>query len=115
MGEETALRRIRRASGMSIRQIAAKLGIKEDRYRKWETGTTSMNVVQAAEVADILDCSIDELVGHETDQLSTNEHKLVRLYRSANEQGKSAIMAIAENQAGDVARRAAPPGLESTA
>lgn len=42
MGEETTLRKLRKASGMSIRQMASRLGVKEDRLRKWETGATAV-------------------------------------------------------------------------
>lgn len=41
MEDVTALRRLRKATGMTIRQMASKLGVKEDRYRKWETDSVS--------------------------------------------------------------------------
>lgn len=100
MGEETTLRKLRKASGMSIRQMASRLGVKEDRLRKWETGAATMNIVQAAEVSDVLGCSIDVLVGHGKTPMESDEYELLRLYRSSNAQGRAAIMAVARSQAG---------------
>lgn len=101
MAEESRLRQLRKARGLKIRQVAELMDVKEDRVRKWETGASTMNVVQAAQVADILHCSIDELVEHGRESLSADELELIRLYRSTDQRGKETILTIARSQSGD--------------
>lgn len=109
------LKECRKKAGIKTqKEMATRLDVTERTYAAWERGETQITLENAYRCAVLLGCTVNDLCAF-PDSVQTGENKLVRLYRSANEQGKSAIMAIAENQAGDVARRAAPPGLESTA
>jgi len=109
---------LREKRGMSQRELGDAIGVTQQTIGYYESGRSDPKASVCISLASALHVSVTELLGIQDDYesaLSPNEQHLVTLYRSANEQGKSAIMAIAENQAGDVARRAAPPGIESTA
>ena len=58
------LQQLRKAAGYRNRdEFAAVLGVKPGTYKTWETGTRKMSFEQACMVADVLDCSLDELAG----------------------------------------------------
>ena len=94
------LREIRNRRGLSPQQMCARLGVKADRYRKWENGTNGIPLDYAVEVCEILRCSLDELLGRVIPALSSDEQLLLDLYRSTDARGKAAIMRTAEGEAG---------------
>ena len=55
------LRELREKRGLTPRQMTERLGVKEDRYRKWENGVNGMPLEYALEACSILRCSLDEL------------------------------------------------------
>lgn len=107
----------RDARGWTQSELARRAHATQQAIQRYESGEREPKVSAVINIAAALGVTLSYLLGLDEDEnvLSPNEQHLIGLYRSANEQGKSAIMAIAENQAGDVARRAAPPGIESTA
>ena len=57
------LREIRNRRGLSPHQMCTRLGVKPDRYHKWENETNNMPLEYAVEACEILRCSLDELLG----------------------------------------------------
>lgn len=59
------LKRIRKMRGVKQGEIARELGVKTSRYGTWERGERNMSFPQACAIADILDCTLDEIAGRE--------------------------------------------------
>ena len=97
---ELQLRFIRDKRGLSIKQMYQRMGVKDSRYRKWESGSAAMPLEYAAIASDILHCSLDEMAGRVAPSLSDDERRLLDLYRDTNDQGKRAIMSVAEASRG---------------
>lgn len=58
------LQQLRKAAGYKSRDdFAAVLGINPRTYKTWETGERNLSFVQAVMIADVLQCSLDELAG----------------------------------------------------
>jgi transcriptional regulator with XRE-family HTH domain len=95
------LKKLRTENGMSVVQMAGRLGVKPDTYRKWESETNAIPLEKAWACADILHCTLDELAGRVGVMLSEDEISLLGLYRSTDARGRAAIMAIAKSQSGD--------------
>ncbi len=58
------LKQLRKAAGYkSMQSMADALGIKYATYKSWESGERNMSFPQACMVADLLNCSLDELAG----------------------------------------------------
>lgn len=53
----------RKALGMTQMELADKLGISYQAVSNWERGQTAPDISKLGEIAEILDCSIDELLG----------------------------------------------------
>lgn len=98
------LREIRKRRGLSSQQMCARLGVKPDRYRKWENGINCMPLEHAVVACEVLRCSMDELLGRVIPALATDEQLLLDLYRSTDDRGRLVIMSVAESMqgAGDV-------------
>lgn len=94
------LRELREARGLSVRQMYERLGVQDSRYRKWESESAQIPISYAVACCDILHCTLDELAGRNPVSLSTDESKLITLYRATDDRGRTAIMMIAESQAG---------------
>ena len=94
------LRELREARGYKPKDMCAKLGVDDSRYRKWESGTNGLPMNYAMQCCDILHCTLDELAGREERQITNDEYELLNLYRTTNPQGRAAIMAVARSQSG---------------
>lgn len=113
--ERTArsLRRNRIEGGFATAEdFARAAGIKGNRYREYERGRRGLSIEDACKFADILDITLDELVGrdfrpeHESsgfDTLSIEEAKLIMDWRSLDDRGKETVGTLMELQvaAGD--------------
>jgi transcriptional regulator with XRE-family HTH domain len=53
----------REQKGLSQKQMAEILGIKQQSYAAWERRSTALKPEQLAALARILECSIDDLIG----------------------------------------------------
>ncbi len=53
---------MRQAKGLAQRQLAEMIGVKQESITQWETGKTSPRFDRLAEIANALDCSVDDLV-----------------------------------------------------
>lgn len=94
------LRYLRERRGLSVKQMYQRLGVKDSRYRKWESGAASMPLEYAAEACEVLRCSMDELLGLVVPAPTEDEQRLLDLYRSTDDRGRLAIMCVAESQQG---------------
>ncbi len=91
------LKRLRKERGMTAREMAAKLGMKADTYRKWEYGVNGMSIENACAVADVLDVTLDELVGRPVSVSALAERKtyLTNLYERCEDGRRDTLIKTA--------------------
>jgi len=58
---------VRTEKGLSQKQVAEKLGLAQQSYAEWERNPTALKPDQLATLADILETTVDYLVGHKTE------------------------------------------------
>ena len=93
-----AIKKMRERAGLNQQDVADALGIKKARYGDWERETTTINLRDAIRLADLFECTLDELAGREwhgseASPLSGAEHDIVDAYRACDQSGKEAIQA----------------------
>ena len=88
------LREIRKANGLTQKQVADRLGITSQAVCRWENNRTEPDMYTVAKLALILGCTTDDLTGHETAPLSADERELVSLYRKLPEGTKKIILMV---------------------
>ena len=59
-----AIERLRVKAGMSQQELANELNITQGAVSQWEKGVTAPSIDKLPELAKILNCSIDELLGN---------------------------------------------------
>ncbi len=94
------LMKLRKAAGYRSRDdFAEKLGVNRHTYRSWETGAAQMNAEQLFNVAVLLDCSIDEILGHEvpTSFSDPREAELHRIWRGLDVERQNRLLANAHD------------------
>ena len=57
-----SIRKLRREKGLSQFELAELLGINQSAVAQWETGKTAPNFKRLKKLAEILDCSVDDLM-----------------------------------------------------
>lgn len=103
---KTKLQERRKAAGYrSAKEFAEKMGMSIGTYTDYEQGRRKFTLEKAWEFADVLGCTLDELAGRNfqpdcNGTLTSEENKLIGLYRDANPQGKATIMGVAAIQPG---------------
>lgn len=60
------LRELREDRGISINEMIEKLGVTLDAYRNYETGASTPKLAKIVQIADILNVSVDHLIGRDT-------------------------------------------------
>jgi len=95
------LREMRNRAKLNQQQVADALGIPKGRYGDWERETTTLNLKDAIELADLFGCTLDELAGHEVhdreqQQISPDEQTIVDAYRIADTKQKRHMLSTAQ-------------------
>ncbi len=60
------LKEIRRARGMTAAEVAREIGVTQAAVANWENGRRSMNIDTMIRLAEVLECTPNDLLGFET-------------------------------------------------
>lgn len=75
------LRAIRTKKGLTLTELAEKIGSNYQAVGRWERGTTEITLGDALKVCRVLDCTLDELVGWEsTPTIKEQENCVFKLH-----------------------------------
>ena len=97
------LMELRKQAGYRSRDdFAEKLGVNKYTYKSWETGKTMMSLEQAFDVADVLGCSLDELIVQPKSQkrppyTDPGQEQLNSSYESMNDDGREMLVNVAKS------------------
>lgn len=89
------LRELRESQGISVATMIERLGVKDSRYRKWESQAAAMPLEYAIRCCSILHCTLDELSGRIQMALSDDEREIVRILRGLDESDHRLLMKVA--------------------
>lgn len=98
------LKRIRKSKRMRQEDLALLISSTPRIVGAWERGETSMPLEDAALVADVLKCSLDELAGRDWSAASYADPRQAELnaaYERVNDAGKERIASTADDIAGN--------------
>lgn len=92
---------MRNRAKLNQQQVADALGIPKGRYGDWERETTTLNLKDAIRLADLFNCSLDELAGHEVrtrerPPVSVEEMAIIDAYRSDRRTRRTIDHAVAD-------------------
>ena len=115
------LRHLRKASDLTQGELANKLGTTLRVVSSWERGETMITLADAARVADVFECTLDELAGRswpKPDYADPLQQAMNDAYESLPEDRKpaasaavSGIAAQAAQEKTEVPRPASAPGV----
>lgn len=57
------IKRLREAAGLRQYELAERMGVKQASVSAWESGQAMPSAANLLKLADILDCSVDEILG----------------------------------------------------
>lgn len=89
------MKRIRETKGLSQQYVADKIQVPIRRYGSWEREERKLNFEDACRIADVLDCSLDELAGREWGGerfADPGKNALVGYYNSMNDRGRATLV-----------------------
>ena len=101
------LKEIRSRCGLSQQEVSERVGMPVRRYGSYERGERTLSLIDAARIADVFQCTLDELAGRkwpkDSPALTVEEGEIIACYRDTNDQGRAAIEAVARSQSGTTA------------
>lgn len=100
LSEKTALYEIRRARGMTQRQIAEAVGVEPDHISKLENGDRKLSPEWIDRLSKVLNCSKGELLGEEG--ISEEEREILDMYKNLTPEKKQAVKAMLKALSGKV-------------
>ena len=96
---ELTLKDRRKALGWSQAELSQLMNVSQSLVSNWESGTRTPALDDAARLADVLGCSIDELVEGREPPWEGEEGELVALYRACTPDRRRTVMAVARDAA----------------
>lgn len=96
-----SIKKMRERKGLTQQEVANVLEVKKARYGDWERETTMVNLRDAIRLADLFDCTLDELAGREWPRGDANPYhaELAAAYDRASAEGRRAILTVARSVA----------------
>lgn len=102
------IKQVRESRELSQQAMANELGIPVRRYGSWERGERNLNLEDAARIADVLECTLDELAGREwphPDYADPRQTQLNDCFEGMNDAGKDTLTQVARSLERDTANR----------
>ena len=90
-----ALRRFRKDNGLTQKQVAEAIGIREAVYQRYEQNKAAPSVNVVMKIADVFKVPLDYLVGRDDDAKNTNEFHLLAIYRNLDENNRRTLTDMA--------------------
>lgn len=103
VGQTIALRRS--AAGLSQEKVAEALGITREAVSRMETGVAVPTVVRLAELAEIFDCGIDELLTDASNRKIDQARRILELLNKLTDEKREMLMGVIRQLAGGLAER----------
>lgn len=96
---DTRLKELRQARGWkSARAFAESIGMQEKTYRNYEQGVRNLYLDVACQLADALECTLDELAGRDF-PADRQPSEIETLYARMDDDSRSALLTMARNSA----------------
>ena len=90
-----AIKEMREHAGMTQQQAADAMNVKRARYGDWERETHIINLRDAIRLADIFNCTLDELAGRSHPSLTDDESTIIGAYRATDGGNRERLLEIA--------------------
>lgn len=106
MSYRLKLKEMRKASGLTQKEVAERADVKLATYRKWEQGVSGISLEKAYALAMVLGCSVNDLCGwpkgkNEGREFEDDfEAELLRCYRASTPDRQDRILDTARDAAG---------------
>lgn len=89
-----AISRKRAAAGLSQEKVAEALGISREAVSRMETGVAIPTIVRLAELAEIFDCGIEELLTEASNRQLDQGHQIAKLLDGTTEQNRTMLLDV---------------------
>lgn len=112
------IKQMRKRSGLNQKDVAAAIGVPVRTYGSWERGERNINLEDACLIADVLRCTLDELVGRKPPIITPNENdrqfeRLSYCYSMLNDESKEQLAGLASTFTADASRLAFKSGEDT--
>lgn len=112
------IKQMRKRSGLNQKDVAAAIGVPVRTYGSWERGERNINLEDACLIADVLRCTLDELVGRKPPIITPNENdrqfeRLSYCYSMLNDESKEQLAGLASTFTADASRLAFKSGEDA--
>ena len=107
------IKELRTRYGFSQKDVAERLGMPVRRYGSYEREERSLSLEDAAMIADVFGCTLDELAGREwspSEYSDPRQAELNRCWDECEEGDRTAILRVAKSFAAQEKSDGAPPG-----
>ncbi len=98
------MKELRMQAGISQKMLAEKIGVSQQSINKYENHCIEPDIQTLIRIADFFSITVDELVGHEIEEiprtereLNWEEQELIHSYRWLNESQRKSIRLVIEN------------------
>ena len=104
---------LRESNHLTQTELAAKVGATLRKVSAWERGETPIRLEDAAMIADVFGCTLDELAGREwspSEYSDPRQAELNKCWDECEEGDRTAILRVAKSFAAQEKSDGAPPG-----
>lgn len=88
------LRDIRKASGMTMKELGERVGVTESAIGNYETGKREPNYEMLLRISEELGCQVSDIMGHTSQQAGEHLSELDIKYNALDPHGKKIVMTV---------------------
>ena len=98
-----ALKELRKAAGLTQKQVADILGVERSTYVKYERGASDPPTATLVTLADLFGVPLDRIVGRTFSaapghSLSSLELSLLKKFRALDQRGQASVLAVLDSE-----------------
>lgn len=94
----TNLRDLRKANGLTQKELGARIGVTSQAVNKWENGSRLPRMYDVLKICEVLGCTPDDLIKESAETLTAKEASMLAMFRKVPEDVQDIVMTVLKSR-----------------
>lgn len=94
----TNLRDLRKANGLTQKELGARIGVTSQAVNKWENGSRLPRMHDVLKICEVLGCTPDDLIKESAETLTAKEASMLAMFRKVPEDVQDIVMTVLKSR-----------------
>lgn len=94
----TNLRDLRKANGLTQKELGVRIGVTSQAVNKWENGSRLPRMRDVLKICEVLGCTPDDLIKESAETLTAKEASMLAMFRKVPEDVQDIVMTVLKSR-----------------